>query len=71
MGPVVVVIILPLPRLLVKEVDVVRDAILVQELIELLVVDAMRPFDLAVQMRCPWADVDMADVQGLQVPVEA
>jgi hypothetical protein len=38
---VVIVIILPLAQLLVEEVDVIRDALLVQQLIELLVVDPM------------------------------
>jgi hypothetical protein len=36
--PVVIVIVLPLAQLLVEQVNVVRDAVLVQELVELLVV---------------------------------
>ena len=42
--------------------NVVGDAVLVQELVELLVVDAMGSFDLAVQVWCPRPDVDVADV---------
>ncbi len=37
----VIVVVLPLAQLLVEQVDVVRDAILVQQLIELLVIDPM------------------------------
>ena len=39
MGPVVIVVVLPLPQFLVEQVNVVGDAVLVQELIKLLVVD--------------------------------
>jgi len=67
--PVVIVVVLPLPQLLVEQVNVVGDAVLVQELIELLVVDAVRSLHLAVQMRCSRPDVEMADVQGLEAPV--
>ena len=70
MRPVVIVVVLPLAQLLVEQVDVVGDAVLVEQLVELLVVDAMRALDLAVEMRRPRADVDVADVQGLQMPVE-
>jgi hypothetical protein len=38
---VVIVIVLPLPQLLVEQVNVVSDAVLVQELVKLLVVDPM------------------------------
>ena len=41
MRPVVIVVVLPLPQLLVKQVDVVADAVLVQELIKLLVINPM------------------------------
>jgi hypothetical protein len=44
----VIVVVLPLPQLLVEQMDVVGDAVLVEELIELLVIDAMRTFDFAV-----------------------
>jgi hypothetical protein len=40
-------------------VNVVADAVLVEELVELLVVDPVGPFDLAVQVRRPRADVNM------------
>jgi hypothetical protein len=66
----VIVVVLPLPYLLVEEVDVVGDAVLVQELVKLLVVDAMRSLHLAVQTRRSWADVDVLDVEALEVPVE-
>ena len=38
---VVIVVVLPLAQLLIEQVDVIRHAILVQQLIELLVVDPM------------------------------
>jgi hypothetical protein len=40
-GPVVIVIVLPLPQLLVKQMNIVGDAVLVEELVELLVIDAV------------------------------
>ena len=49
MGPVVIVVVLPLAQLLVKEMDVVADAISVQELVELLGIDAVRALDFAVE----------------------
>ena len=70
MRTVVIVVVLPLAQLLVEQVDVVGDAVLVQELVELLVVDAVRALDLAIEVRRPRADVDVADVQRLEVPVE-
>ena len=70
MGPVVIVIVLPLFELLVKQVDVVGDAVLVEELVELLVVDAVRPLDFPIQMRRPRANVDVADVLRFEMPVE-
>ena len=51
MWPVVIVVVLPLSKFLIEEVDVVRDAVFVQELIELLVIDAMGPLDFAVEVR--------------------
>src|SRR5215469_6241952 len=60
---------LPLAQLLVEEVDVVADAAFVEQLVELLVVDAMRPFDFPVEARCSRTDVDVVDVEFLQVPV--
>ena len=50
MRPVVVVVILPLFQLRIEEVNVVGDAVLVEELVELLIVDTMGPLDLAVQV---------------------
>jgi hypothetical protein len=43
--------VLPFPQLIIEQVNIVRDAVLIQQLIELLVVDAMRPFHFPVQMR--------------------
>jgi len=69
--PVVIVVVLPLSQLVVEQVDVVADPIAVQELVELLVIDAVRAFDLAIQSRCPDSDVHVADVQAFEVPVES
>jgi hypothetical protein len=44
----VIVVVLPLPQLLVEQMNIVRDAVLVEELTELLIVDAMRALDLPV-----------------------
>lgn len=68
MRPVVIVVVLPLPQLLVKQVNVGTDAVLVQELIKLLVIDAVRAFHLAVQMRGTRSDVDMPDVERVEMP---
>ena len=40
-------------RLLVKQVNIVRYAALVQELVELLIVSAMEALDLAIEVRRP------------------
>jgi hypothetical protein len=45
---VIVIEVLPLAKLVIKQVDIVRDAVFVQQLIELLLIDAVRAFDLAV-----------------------
>jgi len=71
MGPVAIVVVLPLAQLLVKQMNVVGDSVLVQELVELLVIDTVGAFHLAVQVRCPGAYVGVADIQVRQVPVEA
>src|SRR5689334_20615127 len=70
MRPVVVVIVFPFSKLLVVEADVVADAVLVQQLIELLVVDTVRAFDLAVEARRSWPDVDVLDVELVQMPMK-
>ena len=41
MGSVVIVVVLPLAQLLVKQVNVIGDTALIEELVELLVIDAM------------------------------
>jgi hypothetical protein len=46
MRSVVIVIVLPFFELLIEEVNVVRNPVAVEELVELLIVDAMRSFDL-------------------------
>src|SRR5262245_36518393 len=70
MRPVVIVIVLPLFELRVEEVNVVGDAVAIQELVELLVVDTMGSFDLAVQVWGPRTDVHMPNVEFLEMPVE-
>jgi hypothetical protein len=70
MRPVVIVIVLPFPQLLIEQVNVVGDAVLVQELVELLVVNTMRALDLAIQVRASRLDVHVPNIQTLQVPVE-
>jgi len=67
---VVIVIVLPLAQLFVKQVNVVGNAVLVQELVELLVVDTVRSFDFAVEMWRPRPDVRVADVAFFEMPVE-
>jgi len=68
--PVVIVVVLPLPQLLVKQVDVVRDATVVEQLVELLIIDPVRPLDLALQVRGSRTDVDVSDVLRLQMPMK-
>jgi hypothetical protein len=45
----VTLVVLPLPQLLVKQVNVVGDAIGIEQLVELLVVHPVRALNLAVQ----------------------
>jgi hypothetical protein len=66
----VIVVILPLAQLLVEQVNVVADAALVEELIELLVIDAMCAFDRAVETRRSRPDVDVPNVTRLEMPAE-
>ena len=67
----VIVVILPLFQLGVEEVNVVGDAVLVEELVKLLVVDAMGSLDLAVQVWGSRPDVDVADVTFFEMPGES
>jgi hypothetical protein len=67
---VVIVVILRLAQLVVEQVNVVGDAAAVEELIELLIVDAVGPLDFAVQMWRTWPDVGVLDVERLDMPVE-
>ena len=66
----IVVVILPFTQFLVEQMDVVADAILIEQLVELLVVDAVRPLHFAVQAGCAGPNVTMPDVSTLQVPME-
>jgi len=68
-GAVVVVEGLPLPQLVVEDLGVV-DHHPVQELVELLGVDAVGAFDLAIQPRGARLDVVMADALLQDVVVE-
>jgi hypothetical protein len=65
-----IVVVLPLAQLLVEQVNVVADAVAIQELVELLIVDAMRAVDFPVQMWRPGANVDVTDVALLEMPVK-
>jgi hypothetical protein len=44
----VIVIVLPLAQLLIEQVDVVGDAVPIEELVELLVIHPVRALDFAV-----------------------
>ena len=44
----VIVIVLPLTQFLIEQMNVIGDAVAFEELVELLVIHAMRAFDLAV-----------------------
>jgi hypothetical protein len=69
-GAVVVVEVLPLPQLVVEDLGVV-DHHSVQQLVELLGVDAVGPLHLAVEPGRAGLDVDMADAFVQDMPVEA
>ena len=66
----VIVVVLPFTQLLVEQMDVVADAVLVKELVELLVIDAMRPLHLAIEPRRARANVDVPNIEALEMPVE-
>ena len=70
MGPGEVVEALPLMELRVEELGVVYD-LAGQQPIELFVVDAVRPLDLAIEPWRRWSDVDVLNAFVEQVPVEA
>ena len=48
MRTMVIVVILPLTQLLVEQMDVIGDAVLVEQLVELLIIHAMRALDFTV-----------------------
>ena len=58
----IIVIVLALPQFVVEQMNVVGDAVGIQQLIKLLIVDPVRSLDLAVEMRRARADVDVADI---------
>ena len=66
----VIVVVLPFFQLPVEEVNVVGDAVTVEELVELLIVDPMRSFDFAIQVWGPRPDVHVPDVACFEMPVE-
>jgi len=66
----VIVVVLPFAKLFIEESDVVADAVAVQELIKLLVINAVRALDFSVQMRRPRPNVHMANIAFFEVPVE-
>jgi len=70
MRAMVIVIVLPLPQLVVEQVDVVADTVLVEQLVQLLISDPMRALHFPVEARRPGTDVDVPNVQRLEVPVE-
>ena len=47
----IVVVVLPLAKFLVEQVNVVGDAVFVEEVVELLVIDTMRALDFPVEVR--------------------
>ena len=61
MRSVVIVVVLPLAKLVVEEVDVVADAVFVEQLIELLVVDAMRAFDDVTMLLLRMTEIESND----------
>src|SRR5580700_2407736 len=50
--------------------DVVADAVLVEELVELLIVHAMRALDLAIEVRRARTNIHVADVEPFEMPVK-
>lgn len=65
MRPMIVIVILPLTQFLVEQMDVIADALSIKELIELLVIDAVRSLYFAVQPGGAWPYVAMPDVSAL------
>ena len=47
----IVVVVLPFTHFFIKQVDVVRDTVLIERLVEFLLVNVVRTLDLAVQVR--------------------
>jgi len=62
---VVIVVVLPTPAASLEKVNIVGDTVFVEQLIELLVVDPVRPFHLAIEVRRPRPDVDMPNVEAI------
>ena len=70
MGPVVVVVVLPLLEFLVEQAGVVLDDA-VEQSVELFGVDAVRTFHFSVEPGGGRPDVDVADALVKHMPMEA
>ena len=66
----IIVVVLPLTQLLVEQVDVVGYPVLVEQLVELLVIHAVRALDFTVESGRSRPYVDMPNVQRFGVPVK-
>jgi hypothetical protein len=62
------VVVLPLSQLLIEQMDVLGHAVGVQQLVKLLIVDAMRALHLPVEMGRAWADVDVSISKSCRWP---
>lgn len=66
----VIVVVLPFPQLVIEQMDIVGNATVVKELIELLVIDAVGPLDFPVQVRRSGPDVHVSNVRRFKMPVK-
>ena len=57
--------------LLLSQLNIVTDAVLVEELVELLGIQSVRAFHLAIQAWCPRPDVDMPNGANLEMPMDS
>ncbi len=70
MRSMVIVIVFPLSQVLVKELDVVGNPTLIEHLIKLLIVHAMRALHFPVEVGGAWSNIHMANVFGFEMPVK-
>ena len=70
MGPVVIVVVFPLLQFFIKQLNIVCNPTVVQQLVKLLIVHAMRALDFPIEMRRAWPDVDVPNVLGFEMPME-